>query len=238
MATAGAVRFEHDQPFFLRMAVGISAFILFGFLQWSARGFVDIATTPPWVHAHALVFASWLGLFVTQSALAGGGSLALHRRLGWLALVLVPAMVALGSIAGIKAVELGRVPPFFGNAYFLALTHVDALAFGGLVGAALMLRRHTEWHRRLMLVAAVVLMEPAFGRLLPMPMLNGWGEWLTMVLQLAVVCIGVAHDRRVRGKVHPAFVIGLFAIAGIHGAISLLAQFPPLVALAERLAAA
>lgn len=236
MATRGKANFASDQAFFRRMAIAIAAFILFGFAQWSARGFVDFGQVPIWVHLHGLAFVGWLALFVTQNMLAERGSLALHRQLGWAGCALVAAMVVLGSFTGVKAIELHRAPPFFANGYFLALSWLGVGAFAAMFIWAIAMRRHTEWHRRLMLSATILLMEPAFGRLLPMPLLGAAGPWLEMLLQLAVFGIAFRHDLRQRGSVHPALQWGALALIGQHVAIWLLGNYAPFVAYANAIA--
>jgi len=230
--------YSSDQAFFRRMAVAIALFIVFAFAQWSARGFVDLPAVPWWVHVHGLVFVSWLALFVTQNLLAERGSLALHRKLGWTGVGLAVAMVAIGMFTGFKAIELHRVPPFFSNAYFLALTNVGMLIFGGMVVWAIARRREVEWHRRLMLGATILLLEPALGRLLPMPLLGPWGQLLEVSLQLGVFMIAIAHDRRVRGAVHPALKWGVAVLLGAHLSFFVLEHFAPFIALADGIAGA
>lgn len=235
----GHSAFASDQAFFRRMAVGVALFIVFAFAQWSLRGFTDPASAPLWVHLHGLACLGWLGLFVTQNVLAERGSLALHRRLGWLGLALVVAMIGLGSFTGVMAIILHRQPPFFTPAFFLALTHVQITFFGALVAAGIALRRQTEWHRRLMLSATVLIMEPAFGRLLPAPLIGAeLSEWIAASLQVGVLAIAMRHDARTRGAVHPALWWGAAAVIAMHGTISLLARFGPVQALAASLAGA
>ncbi|MFA7588163.1 MAG: adenylate cyclase [Novosphingobium sp.] len=229
--------YRADQAFYRRMAVGIAGFILFGFAQFAVRGFVDVGAAPLWVHLHGLVFVSWVLLFVVQNLLAERGSMDLHRKLGWLGAALAVAMVALGSFTGIMAIALHRQPPFFAPPFFLALTQVQVVLFGTLFALAIRLRRRTEWHRRLMLAAIVLIMEPAFGRILPAPLLGGeLMEWMTGAFQIGVLGIAMRHDVKVRGAVHPALWCGVLAIVGLHGSISLLSRFPPVIAIAQGLA--
>lgn len=238
VALPTAYPYTRDQRFFTRMAAGMAAFIVFAFAQWALRGFVAPASVPVWVHLHAVAMLAWLGLLITQNVLVGRGNVALHRTLGWIGLGLVLAIAALGMFTGRMAVELHRVPPFFTNAFFLALTHVEALAFPVIVGTAIALRRQTQWHRRLMLGATIVVMEPAFGRLVPAPLL---GPVLTplvqLALQLGVVAIIARHDLRQTGTVHPATRAIAIILMFMTAAINALSIFPPFVSLAEAIAA-
>ncbi|MBA4355782.1 MAG: adenylate cyclase [Novosphingobium sp.] len=237
-AIATSYPYTRDQRFFTRMAIGMAAFIVFGFAQWALRGFVSPATVPVWVHLHGVAMLSWLGLLIVQNLLAGGGNIALHRKLGWTGLALVLAIAGLGMFTGRMAVELHRVPPFFTNAFFLALTHVEAMTFALVVGAGIAMRRRTQWHRRLMLGATIIVMEPAFGRLVPAPIL---GPVLTpiigLALQLGVLAIIARHDLRGNGTIHPATRVCAIVLIVMTATINALSVFPPFVSLAEGIAA-
>src|SRR3546814_11724265 len=73
-----------------------------------------------------------------------------------------------------------------------------------MVAWAIRRRRATDWHRRLMIGATIVILEPALGRLLPMPMMIGWSDMPVGLVQLGVVGIVAPYDRRTLGRVHPA----------------------------------
>ena len=235
MATIAPVE-SGRHAFFRRMSFWLSLFIIFGFAQFAARGFVDYRAVPVWFHLHGMAMTCWLGLTVVQSHLADSGSLALHRRLGWSSAALVPLICAMGLMAVISALRAHVVPPFFTPPFFLALVVVELLVFSTLVGMAIRARRQTDWHARLLLGALVIAMEPALGRLLPMPLLGGWGEWIAMLVQLATIGLIVRHDRREIGEIHPATTVAALAVVFAHVAEVLLSQFPPVAALAATIA--
>lgn len=232
-----ADRFLADQAFFVRMSTGIFIFVAVAFAQWSLRGMVDFGRVPIWVHLHGLAMLSWLALFATQNRLAQSGAMALHRKLGWSSIALAAFMLTVGTYSSIEAIALHRKPPFFTDPYFLALGPSSLVYFAGTLGWALARRKDTEWHRRLMLVATVLLLEPAFGRLLPMPLLGEWGPWTQMVLQAGILGIAIRHDRRVRGAAHPALVWGIVLVVALHVTIHLLAANSAFAALAQGIAA-
>jgi uncharacterized membrane protein len=236
MATLAPIA-ASDQSFWQRMMLGIALFIVFGFAQFALRGLAQPGSAPVYVHFHGLIMLAWLGLAVTQASLIQRDNLAMHRRLGWIGVALAVGVVVTGSFVGFRATETGRQPPFFSPSYFLALTQIGIAFFAGLVAAAVAHRRKTEYHRRLMLGAMIMLMEPALGRVLPMPFIMPWGEWLVLVLQLAVFALVVRHDRKAMGHVHPATLAAMLIVTLSHVVVETVARVPAWIALAEGMVA-
>lgn len=237
MATAAGAHVVR-LSFWAKMTIGISLFIVFGFAQFAARGFVPYTQVPVIFHLHGMTMLAWLALLCTQSVLAGRGvGLEIHRRLGWASTVMVPLIMVLASLTCLTALRAGLFPPFFTPAYFLALVHVGVVIFAVLVASAIARRREADWHKRLMIGSAILIMEPALGRVLPMPLIMPWGEWLAMVVQLGVALLVVRHDRRLLGHVHPATVAVMMAIVLAHVLVELLAVMPWWIAFAGQFTA-
>lgn len=231
----GAARAE---LFWHRMAIGLAIFIVFGFLQFALRGFVDPVAAPFWVHVHGVAMLAWLALLIIQPTLVSRDNLALHRKLGWAGAALAMLITCLGIFTGVASLVLNRFPPFFTPPYFLALTTIESLVFGLMVWAAVRRRHMTAWHRRLMIGATIVILEPALGRILPMPLMIGWSDIPIGLIQLAVVGIVALYDRRTLGRVHPATKAIAAIVIAVRVTIYVLAMTPPVIALAERLAGA
>lgn len=236
-ASARGPAWRADQQFFVNMNIACSVLIVFGFAQFALRGFVDPMRAPWWVHLHGVAMLAWLGLNVTQAQLANRGSIAQHRRLGMAGLGIALAIAMLGAFTGTMAVIRGTFPPFFEASYFLALTNIGMAVFFAVIVLAVRLRRNTEWHRRMMLVALIMILEPAFGRILPMPLLQPYAQWAELAAQMIVLGIAMRHDLRQGGTVHPAYKVGAAMLVGFHVGIFALANFAPWVALAESLRA-
>ena len=240
MATLAAAQAPHsytaDQGFFTKLAVAIAGITVAGFVLNAAMGRVDIPAVPPGVHIHGLLMLAWLALFVMQNCLAQNGNLALHRRLGWTGAFLVFAIAGITCFSGVMAVALHRQPPFFSPPYFLSLVLVEAVAFAGMVYAAIVNRRTTETHRRLMFGGTIIAADPGISRILPMPLLGPWGPWLALSVQLCFVAAMIRNDRKVLGHVHPATFSAGLVIVMTHVVVTLAAQSAPVIALAERIA--
>jgi hypothetical protein len=199
-----------DDRFFLWSAFAMAAVIVTGFSFQLAMGRSSFAA-PPLVHAHAVVFMGWVGIYVLQNVFAATGNRAMHRRLGWIAAGWMVAMIVLGFMVTVAIVRAGRVPFFFTPQQFLVFDPLTLLAFVGLSGAAIVMRRRTDWHRRLHFCGMAMLLGPGFGRLLPMPFLPPYAFEATFVATLLFPVAGVVADLRRSGRVHPAWVWGIGA---------------------------
>ena len=78
------------------------------------------------------------------------------------------------------------------------------------LGAALALRRRREWHKRLMLLATMVLLLPAIGRIDAQVMvpLGLPQAVLGILVTAAFVAWAWVNDWRKYGRIHPAYVYG------------------------------
>src|SRR3546814_11367164 len=88
---------------------------------------------------------------------------------------------------------------------FLFSNTMLLMLFGAMVIVALRRRRHTGWHRRLMLSAMSILTGPGIGRLLPMPLLMPHSWRISIAVTMIFPVIGMIADKRRHGRVHPAW---------------------------------
>jgi hypothetical protein len=208
LAEPSRIAHPSDGRFFLVSAFAMAAVVIAGFSMQLAMGRSSFAA-PPLVHAHAIVFMGWVGIYVLQNIFVATGNRAMHRRLGWIAAGWMVAMLVLGCMVTVAMVRGGRVPFFFVPQQFLVFDPLTLLAFAGLCGSAIALRRRTDWHRRLHFCGMALLLGPGFGRLLPMPLLPPWAFEATFAATMIFPIAGVIADRRRTGRVHPAWGWGI-----------------------------
>lgn len=202
-----------DERFFLKSAIIMAIIIVAGFSFQLAMGRSTFAS-PVRVHVHAVLFMGWVAIYLTQNCLVAARRIDLHRKLGWLAAGWMVAMVISGFVVTVAMVRSGTVPFFFQPVHFLIFDPVAISTFGGLTVAAILLRRRTEWHRRLHFCGMTILIGPAFGRLLPMPLLQPWSWEAAFTMTLLFPVAGVLADLRRGGHVHPAWKWGIAAMLG------------------------
>lgn len=224
VAPPKAASFAPDRPG-TGLAIAMAIIVVAGFSVQLAMGRSTFAS-PLLVHAHALVFFGWVALFVTQSWLGTRGPITLHRKLGWIGAGWMVLVVIMGFAVTIAMARKGTVPFFFRPQQFLIADPLSVLTFAGLSGAAIVMRRRTDWHARLHICGMAALMGPAFGRLLPMPLLPPYAFEAAVGAGLIFPAIGMMADRRRRGSIHAAWWYGIAALAGMIVLFDVIAYSP------------
>ena len=213
-----------EERFFFIIACVMAAIIVAGFSFNLAMG-RSTFSLPLIYHIHAFVFFSWVALYVVQNALVSRDLVAVHRKLGWLSIGYVPVMVGLGTAVVLNSLARGG-PPFFAQNEFLFGNIAGLITFAGLIVAALIMRRRTDWHRRLMLSGMAILTGPGLGRLLPLPLLIPWAWQVSNAVPMIFVLTGIIFDLRRNGRPHPAWMVALAAVFAVQLTGNLIAYTP------------
>ena len=217
--------------FFVGLAVIMVAFMAVGFgpslYLRPVLGTVDRfgPSLPLHLLVHGAALTAWYLLFVVQTLLVRTGRRDLHRRLGFMGGVVAIAVVVSSMITlRLLVARLGAG----GNQLPSRVVGVVVsdfcllVAFTLLVTAAVHFRRQPETHKRLMLLASVFLLGPAFavgrpiGRTLAPLLPNG----LLPSTVFTVLSIGalICHDAATKKRIEPATLWGSVAIAVAIGA--------------------
>lgn len=213
---------QYDHTFFQGMILLTTLIILWGFApSFFLRGMVPLTVhsylDPPlqpirWLYiAHGLVFSMWVTLVVTQVALVVTGRTAVHRRLGRVAFVLAPCMVAIGLAATAYATRRGFHDVPMSAMTFSTVPVSDLALFAAFVTAGLLLRRQPQMHKRWMLFTMIVVADAGWARI---DILNParLPPWVSTEVVLLVPI--VIYDLMRLGRLHVATLWGSVAIAG------------------------
>lgn len=155
-----------------RIARGLIVLLLVIFLIGFAKNFylrAWLGTRPliltAWVHG--IVMTGWIALFAIQVTLAARGRLDLHRRFGQWAVGFAIAVLAVGIVTILVRTRLmyPDATVLTSMLVFVAFDGLSLLLFAALVGLAWGYRLRPAIHRRLMTMAVVALLPPAFGRI-------------------------------------------------------------------------
>lgn len=175
----------------------------------------------PWLlHLHGALMTSWFLLFFVQARLVSVHRVNWHRRLGAFGAVLAGLMVIVGATVAIRAAardihvpNIGGPPALMGMGFVLFVL----LVFAILVSAALLLRRRTDWHKRLMLLSCLSMVGPGlsripFQRISTLAFLRTGGPGGLFGLDLLLVYACIAWDTWRQRRLHPALVCGALLI--------------------------
>lgn len=204
------LRLTGEPRFFFHMALVLTAIVIVGFGSQPLLGRVSYPGMAGGLLLHGLVFICWCALAMAQPVLIGRQRLDLHRKLGWLAAVLAIVMGVSGVLITIDGVAAGRLEP---PALWMAMNILSVGGFLALVVGGVVLRRATDWHRRLLACATIILTGPAWARILPVHLFGPFTLVVLTIVVLAFVAWGMAYDRRARGRIHPAWYWGALAVA-------------------------
>jgi hypothetical protein len=194
--------------FHLFMAIFAAVLVFAGFSRsYYLRPLFDRPPLTVLLHTHAVIFTAWIVLFLVQVRLVAARRIRWHRQLGLAGGVVAVLMVLITGATIIEAMRVGNLIGGIPAWQFVAKSSVSIVLFAGLVGAALLLRRRPEWHRRLMTVATIGILGPATGRLLIM---IGGTEAARHASTLSILLLAtcLAHDWFRHRIVHPAYVLG------------------------------
>ena len=212
-------------PIVTTLLVGLSV------LAFADNLFTDVdqpSNSDPQMVVHGIFGAAWVSLFAAQAWLIFFGRIALHRRLGRWVFVVAAGMVLstvylfVSKFHGWAAME----PEVLANRLLLPVFVIcAALAYAR--------RDLPDWHKRLLLIGTMALLEPVlariydplFGPLLPAKMSEAldtalflsflFGSWLWLIGSLWL------YDRHVLGRIHRVTMLGSGAIVAINAFVYL-----------------
>jgi hypothetical protein len=169
----------------------------------------------PWpALAHGIAGTVWMILFAAQTGLIATRRAAWHRRAGWAIAVVTTAFVASGVVV-IAALERSHgAEPLVWRAPHLFTNGAPLTLFALLVMAGIWQRSRAARHKRLMLLAAVVLAPPAIGRSFAELGVTG----LNLAAYAALAFANAAYDWLAHGRPHAVSLLGGALLVAIDAA--------------------
>jgi hypothetical protein len=174
----------------------------------------ELPSPPLLVHVHAALMTTWLGLLFAQTTLVAMGRRDLHRALGVFSFVLAPCL-----LVGMFAVMIWRQRALadfgqFGPAANILLAQGRSIIYFALffVWAMLARKRDLETHKRMLLLATVVLLPAGIGRMTWLPTTAPASYDALHGYMLLLLAPAVAYDVARLGRPHRAYVSGLLLL--------------------------
>ncbi|HQR35580.1 MAG TPA: hypothetical protein PLK30_22765 [Blastocatellia bacterium] len=202
---------QTERRFFMLLASLIALFVFAGFARtYYLRPLFMPAPLTPLVHLHGLVFTLWVILLIVQTQLVAAGRADIHRRLGVAGIVLAALMEVFGILVPLAAAKDGDHLKGMTVASTMAIQLMNTVTFPILFGAAIYFRRQPAMHKRLMLLASLAIMSPAYVRILrqcctAIPVRPVFIAYL--LVDLTVLALFV-YDWRTQGRIHRATLWG------------------------------
>lgn len=198
---------KRSEPYFFYMALILIVLVVSGFGLTALSRPEGPLAMPLILHIHGAVFLSWFLLLATQAGLIGAGNVRLHMNLGRLSIVLALAIVIMGYLVTRHA--YGR-PDWSIAGYDRDLSAIfpvtDIVNFIIVYGLALAHRKTAAAHKRLMLLAGILIIDAAVARLilalgLPGPAILG--------LEFSLVASLLIYDFFTLKRPHWASLLGM-----------------------------
>lgn len=212
-----AQRHPSDRAFFAAFLAICWIGVLFGFFPASSARILGRAdyVAPLILHIHAVSFAGWMALLTVQILLIRNRRPALHMKLGWIGLTLVPIMAYSGIAAELFSQRF-YIQRDAGGLDFFILPLMYTVLFPAFALAGLLFaRRDPAAHKRLILMATTIIVGAAYARWWGEPLAGLFGDDYTgMVVNSftgtnLILAAAVAYDMVTRGRPHRVYLIGV-----------------------------
>jgi hypothetical protein len=193
------------------VAVTLAAAVVLGFLRtYYLRFLSDLPPMSQLVHVHGLLCTAWIALHVTQARLIAVRRVQWHMRLGIFTALVGVLIVVTSFMVSMNAAASGHAPRGADPVRFLAVSLGTTFMFALFLVAAVSMRRHADWHKRLMLLTTLVFLVPAIGRIggLATQALGTPPGLIPFAVTLAFVIWACKNDLRRTGTIHNAYLFG------------------------------
>jgi hypothetical protein len=179
----------------------------------------------PVIAIHGLLFSMWTLFFILQTWLAASGRIANHRAAGLFGISLASVMTVFGFLVQINEIKrAGAAGDLNVGLSFSILPLWHVVFFATCVTFAIVNIRRPEWHKRLMLVATILILNAPIARPfiyflafhghmpvaagLPAPPAPLDGIQPEDYAVNLILLIPIIYDWRKRGRPHPVYLLG------------------------------
>ena len=208
--------------FFHVMAWILALMVLAGFALFNLLMPEQASPLRPALIVHALVFFGWYVVLIIQTRLIAQRNYARHKQLGTASIALATALVVMGTIITREAyLRAGWSIAGMSPQSSVMFPFTDILFFSAAYGLAIANRGNAHAHKRLMLAAGLVMLDPALARFfgalaLPPPLISA--------VELALVIAIMVYDRKTLGRIHWATWFGAALLVAVYPAVFIVAQ--------------
>ena len=209
--------------FYMALACMAVAFLGFAPTYWMPLATRSLSASPV-VHFHGLLFFAWSLYFVFQSWLAASGKVARHRAIGMIGVSLATTMTIFGFLVAVHAMKRAAAAGLTDEGIAFIIVPLSGILFFAVVFTlAIVWVREPAIHKRLMLLAAISLLDAAVARwfltfLAPPGPLGPPPVPVTIppaIVAYLLLVVAMVFDWRTRGRPHPVYVYGGIALLAV-----------------------
>lgn len=195
----------------------LTAFLGFIPTFWTPLAAGKFAANPV-VFMHGIGFFTWTLFALAQTSLVPAGRVALHRSVGLAGISFATVLTGLGLLAALNSLQSGiAAGQADGAEAFLIVPLTVIVPFAVLFALAIGNIRRPEFHKRLMLLATVSVLNAPVARPLivwvfklpPTQQLPVWIDVPACFLSYLLFVPALIHDWRTRGRIHPVYMIAV-----------------------------
>ncbi|SHG70596.1 hypothetical protein SAMN04488109_1488 [Chryseolinea serpens] len=193
--------------FFVGMACLFPVLTVLGFMP-SYQAVSDGSFKPHWfVHVHGALMAGWLFIFLTQTFLAARGNLKFHRQLGMFFAFYGAMICLLMPTTSIRA-RIAFPPPVEDFVWSVLAVELMAFAMFSLFFIwGILVRKNAPAHKRLLLLATIILMGASIDRMSWLPRLEN-GLFSNFAYLDALLIPLFIYDFVSVGRIHKITLLG------------------------------
>ena len=205
IAGIGRGRAGTERAFYLGATLVFLALVTWVFARtYYLKLWFGTPALPVLLHVHGAVMTGWVVLLAAQSGLVAAHRVQWHRPLGvfgacWAALVVVMGSATTVHAAARAVHAQSKAAPMLVT--IMGLEVLQMLFFATFVALAIVWRRRTDIHKRLMVMTIACMLPSVLSRL-PVSFMSN-GVILLGLDAFVVACIAIDAARN--GRIHPAF---------------------------------
>ncbi len=134
------------------------------------------------VIAHSSAIFAWFVLFFVQALLISTRNRRLHMKLGWSVLVIASAIAVTGPLVATRSIRLVPQQAVFDwpGPQFLLIMYTEIALFVIFVAIGVLNRKRPRIHRPMMLLAGLVILTGATGRIPLVNSIFGFHTWIAL----------------------------------------------------------
>jgi hypothetical protein len=199
--------------FFMGMALLGFLAVFIGFGKTLPPAIRDVRT-PSLIYIHGAFSFGWICLFFVQATLIRYNNFKLHKLFGLLGLVIAIGAALTMPLAGVFEAQKELKTEGISAYSNMTGTLTTAIMFLGIVIAGILNRKNPQAHKRLMLLATIVILWVAWFRFRHyFPSVPRPDIWFGLVLPDSLIIVSWLWDKYVNGKLHPVLGwVGAFII--------------------------